>query len=115
MANSDGATGPEPVKIAPLNRSARQGQSGGFNDGHLLEARAQFVSRWRAGLARGISVGRMRNNSIIVQKYGGTCLETPAKIRAVASSLADLHRRGHRVVAMVSSVGKATDEIIKKA
>jgi aspartate kinase len=34
----------------------------------------------------------MRNNSIIVQKHGGACLETPAKIRAVASSLAELHR-----------------------
>jgi aspartate kinase len=31
----------------------------------------------------------MRNNPIIVQKYGGACLETPAKIRAVASSLAE--------------------------
>jgi aspartate kinase len=43
----------------------------------------------------------MRINPIIVQKYGGACLETPAKIRAVASSLADLHSRGHRVVAIV--------------
>jgi aspartokinase len=48
----------------------------------------------------------MRNNPIIVQKYGGACLETPAKIRAVASSLADLHSRGHRVVAIVSAMGK---------
>ncbi|WP_334398797.1 amino acid kinase family protein [Bradyrhizobium sp. AZCC 2289] len=47
----------------------------------------------------------MRNNPIIVQKYGGACLETPAKIRAVASSLADLHSRGHRVVAIVSAMG----------
>jgi aspartate kinase len=38
----------------------------------------------------------MRNNPIIVQKYGGACLETSAKIRAVASSLADLHSRGCR-------------------
>jgi hypothetical protein len=30
----------------------------------------------------------MRNHPIIVQKYGGVCLETPAKIRAVARSLA---------------------------
>jgi hypothetical protein len=30
----------------------------------------------------------MSNHPIIVQKYGGVCLETPAKIRAVASSLA---------------------------
>lgn len=29
----------------------------------------------------------MPNHPIIVQKHGGACLETPAKIRAVASSL----------------------------
>src|SRR5216684_9256659 len=63
----------------------------------------------------GISVSRMCNNPIIVQKYGGACLETPAKIRAVASSLADLHRRGHRVVAIVSAMGKTTDELVKMA
>src|SRR3979490_1778982 len=57
----------------------------------------------------------MRNNPIIVQKYGGACLETPAKIRAVASSLADLHSRGHRVVAIVSAMGKTTDELVKMA
>ena len=57
----------------------------------------------------------MRNNPIIVQKYGGACLETPAKIRAVAGSLADLHRLGHRVVAIVSAMGKTTDELVKMA
>ena len=57
----------------------------------------------------------MRNNPIIVQKYGGACLETPVKIRAVAGSLADLHRRGHRVVAIVSAMGKTTDELVKMA
>ena len=57
----------------------------------------------------------MRNNPIIVQKYGGACLETPAKIRAVAGNLADLHRRGHRVVAIVSAMGKTTDELVKMA
>src|SRR5450759_3901581 len=57
----------------------------------------------------------MRNNPIIVQKYGGACLETPAKIRAVASSLADLHSRGHRVVAIVSAMGNTTDELVKMA
>ena len=51
----------------------------------------------------------MRNHPIIVQKYGGVCLETPAKIRAVARSLAALHGRGHRVVAIVSAMGKTTD------
>jgi aspartate kinase len=57
----------------------------------------------------------MRNNPIIVQKYGGSCLETPAKIRADASSLADLHSRGHRVVAIVSAMGKTTDELVEMA
>ena len=55
----------------------------------------------------------MRNNPIIVQKYGGSCLETPAKIRADASSLADLHSGGHRVVAIVSAMGKTTDDLLR--
>src|SRR3982074_3835531 len=57
----------------------------------------------------------MRNNPIIVQKYGGACLETPAKIRAVASSLAAFHSRGHCGVAIVSAMGKTTDELVKMA
>jgi aspartate kinase len=57
----------------------------------------------------------MRDHPIIVQKYGGVCLETPAKIRAVARSLADLHSRGHRVVAIVSAMGKTTDQLIQMA
>src|SRR3954463_11503689 len=57
----------------------------------------------------------MRSNPIIVQKYGGACLETPAKIRAVASTLADLHRRGYRVLAVVSAMGKTTDELVRMA
>jgi aspartate kinase len=57
----------------------------------------------------------MRDNSIIVQKYGGVCLETPEKIFAVAESLAELHRRGHRIVVIVSAMGKTTDELIRMA
>src|SRR5689334_12348914 len=57
----------------------------------------------------------MPNHPIIVQKYGGVCLETPAKIRAVARSLADLHGRGHRVVAIVSAMGTTTDQLIQMA
>ena len=57
----------------------------------------------------------MRNHPIIVQKYGGVCLETPAKIRAVARCLADLHGLGHHVVAIVSAMGKTTDQLIQMA
>jgi aspartate kinase len=57
----------------------------------------------------------MRDHPIIVQKSGGVCLETPAKIRAVARRLADLHGRGHRVAAIVSAMGKTTDQLIEMA
>lgn len=57
----------------------------------------------------------MRNNPIIVQKYGGVCLESPEKIRAVASSIADLHSKGHSVVAIVSAMGKTTDDLVRMA
>src|SRR3569832_1097272 len=57
----------------------------------------------------------MRNHPNIVHKYGGVCLETPAKIRAVARSLADLHGSGHRVVVIVSAMGTTTDQLIPLA
>src|SRR3712207_3847229 len=53
--------------------------------------------------------------STIVQKYGGACLETPEKLRAVASGLAELHARGNRVVVIVSAMGKTTDDLIRLA
>ena len=57
----------------------------------------------------------MHSHPIIVQKYGGACLETPAKVRSVAKNLADLHGRGHRIVAVVSAMGKTTDQLIEMA
>lgn len=57
----------------------------------------------------------MQIDSVIVRKYGGACLETPARIRAVASSLAELRRRGYRVVVIVSAMGKTTDELVRMA
>ncbi len=55
------------------------------------------------------------SKSIIVQKYGGACLETAEKLRAVATALADLHARGNKVVVVVSAMGKTTDELVKMA
>jgi aspartate kinase len=57
----------------------------------------------------------MSDHPVIVQKYGGVCLATPAKIRAVARRLADLHGQGHRVVAIVSAMGTTTDQLIQTA
>src|SRR5215831_18068387 len=57
----------------------------------------------------------MHSHPTIVQKYGGACLETPAKVRAVAKNLADLHAQGKRVVVVVSAMGKTTDQLIEMA
>lgn len=51
----------------------------------------------------------------LVRKYGGACLETAEKIRAVALDLAKLHAQGQRLVVVVSAMGKTTDELIKLA
>lgn len=52
---------------------------------------------------------------LIVQKYGGATLATPEHIRAAAARIADLHRKGHPVVAIVSAMGKTTNELIRLA
>ncbi len=57
----------------------------------------------------------MTPNTTIVQKYGGACLETPDKVRAVAAQVAQLHAKGHRMVVIVSAMGKTTDGLIKLA
>lgn len=51
----------------------------------------------------------------LVQKYGGMCLETPEKLRAAASHLAELHARGNKVVVVVSAMGKTTDQLVELA
>jgi aspartate kinase len=50
----------------------------------------------------------------LVQKYGGTSLGTVEKVRAVARRVVDEHRRGHRVVVVVSAMGHATDELLEQ-
>ena len=52
---------------------------------------------------------------LIVQKYGGTSLGDPDKIRTAASRVAALHQQGHRVVVVVSAQGDTTDLMIHKA
>ncbi len=51
----------------------------------------------------------------IVQKYGGACLETPERVRAVAARLALLRSQGLRVVVVVSAMGKSTDHLVNLA
>jgi aspartate kinase len=57
----------------------------------------------------------MSQHEVVVQKYGGACLETAEKIRAVASLIARMHGEGNRLVVIVSAMGKATDALIRTA
>ena len=52
---------------------------------------------------------------LIVQKYGGTSLGDPEKIRIAAGRVAALTQQGHRVVVVVSAQGDTTDLLIEKA
>jgi aspartate kinase len=53
--------------------------------------------------------------ALIVQKYGGTSVADPDRMRAVAENVAFTKRHGHDVVVVVSAMGKATDNLIKLA
>ncbi len=51
----------------------------------------------------------------MVQKYGGTSVATPDRIRSVALRIAQEYRRGTRLVIVVSAMGHTTDELIELA
>ena len=52
---------------------------------------------------------------LIVQKYGGTSVADPDRIRAVADHVFRTHRAGHQVVVVVSAMGKSTDDFVRLA
>src|SRR5207244_8172487 len=52
---------------------------------------------------------------ILVQKYGGSSLATPARIKRVARRIAENQRTGHDVVAVVSAMGETTDRLLTLA
>ena len=51
----------------------------------------------------------------IVQKYGGTSLADPEKVKAAAKRVTDLARQGNQVIVVVSAQGDTTDEMIARA
>jgi aspartate kinase len=53
--------------------------------------------------------------SLLVQKFGGTSVGDAERIRAVADHIARTRREGHGVVAVVSAMGKSTDDLIRLA
>jgi aspartate kinase len=53
--------------------------------------------------------------SILVQKFGGTSVANPERIQKAARRLVETARAGHQVVAVVSAMGHATDELLQLA
>ena len=53
--------------------------------------------------------------AFIVQKFGGSSVADPEKMRRVAGIIADAYREGNDVVAVLSAQGKTTDGLIAKA
>jgi aspartate kinase len=53
--------------------------------------------------------------SIIVQKFGGTSLANPKKIKAVAEKVAKFASQGHKIVVVVSAMSGETNKLINLA
>jgi aspartate kinase len=53
--------------------------------------------------------------SLIVQKYGGTSVGNPERIKNVARRVVAAQEKGHRVVVVVSAMSGVTDSLIKLA
>ncbi|WP_342318860.1 aspartate kinase [Corynebacterium mayonis] len=53
--------------------------------------------------------------ALIVQKYGGSSLESAERIRAVAKRIVETKRQGHDVVVVCSAMGDTTDELLDLA
>src|SRR5205807_1449421 len=52
---------------------------------------------------------------LIVQKYGGTSVGTPDRIRNVARRIVETQREGCRVVAVISAMAGVTDDLLRLA
>lgn len=53
--------------------------------------------------------------SLVVQKFGGTSVADPDRIRAVADHIVSTNRAGNQVVVVVSAMAKATDDLLHLA
>jgi aspartate kinase len=53
--------------------------------------------------------------AVLVQKYGGTSVDGPERIRAVAQRIARARSSGSQIVVVVSAMGHSTDDLIRLA
>lgn len=59
--------------------------------------------------------GETDEMNIVVQKYGGSSLATPQRVKAIADRIVQTKRSGASVVAVVSAMGDTTDDLIALA
>jgi aspartate kinase len=52
---------------------------------------------------------------LVVQKYGGTSVGSPERIRKVAERILETQRTGCRVVAVISAMAGVTDNLLRLA
>lgn len=52
---------------------------------------------------------------VIVQKYGGSSIADVDKIKKIAALIAVVKKEGYDVVAVVSAMGKTTNQLIETA
>ena len=67
---------------------------------------------WYSGQPIGFNMTRKSTMSLIVCKFGGTSVASPERIQMVAKKLIAKKQAGHQVVAVVSAMGKTTDELV---
>lgn len=53
--------------------------------------------------------------TLIVQKFGGTSVADPERMKNVARHIAETREQGNQVVVVVSAMGKATDNLVELA
>ena len=55
------------------------------------------------------------NMKVIVQKYGGTAVETVEKVQKIANAIINRKKEGYSIVVVVSAMGKTTNRLIELA
>lgn len=58
---------------------------------------------------------RRENGNIIIQKYGGSSVESPERLKEVARRIIQCKEAGDHIVVVVSAMGNTTDELIELA
>ncbi|MGH3952117.1 MAG: aspartate kinase, partial [Pseudonocardiaceae bacterium] len=53
--------------------------------------------------------------ALVVQKYGGSSVESAERIKKVADRIVETRNDGHEVVVVVSAMGDTSDELLDLA